>query len=99
MPIINLNKKTIFFLIIILWIGFSVIYIALDLWNDFKFQEINRAFESGRVETINQIIQQTVNRRCEPVRIFNEETEVNLIDMACVQQEQLLETESPQIPE
>ena len=88
---IKLNKKTILSILVILWIGFSVIYIGLDIWNDFKIQEISRAFESGRetgrVETINHIIQQTADQRCVPIRLFSEDREVNLIDIACLEEE------------
>ena len=82
---IKFNKKTILTILAILWFGFSVIYIGLDIWNDFKIQQISRAFEAGRVETINQIIQQAADQRCEPIRLFSEGREVNLIDIACLE--------------
>ena len=82
---IKLNKKTILSILIILWFGFSVIYIGLDIWNDFKIQQISRALEAGRVEIINHIIQHTIDPRCEPIRLFSEDREVNLIDVACLE--------------
>ena len=83
---INFNKKTIFIVLAILWFGFSSIYIGLDIWNNFKAQQLANAFETGRVETINQIMQRVTEARCQPIRLFNEEGEVSLIDIACLEQ-------------
>ena len=84
---ISLTKKTILFILTILWIGFSVIYIGLDVWNDFKAHQISRAFESGRAEAIREIIRQTTGERCEPVVLFSEGTEVRLINVDCLEKE------------
>ena len=81
----NFNKKIIFTILAILWLGFSITYIGADIWNDFKAQQLTHAFETGRVETINYIIQQTIDHRCEPIRLFSEDREVNLIDIACLE--------------
>ena len=89
----NLDKKIIVSILIGLWFIFSVGYIGWDLWDDFRVRQLTLAIEQSRVNTINQIIQQTV-QGCEPLRLFSEETEVNLINTTCLEQGQKVPVET-----
>ena len=84
---LELNKKIIIHLLIALWFVFSLGYIKWDLWDDFRIRRLTLALEQGQINAINQIIKQT-DTECEPLRLFSEETEVNLINVVCLEQDQ-----------
>jgi len=80
---ITLSKKTILHLFVFLWIVFSITYIAWDLWSDFKNIQILNAYERGRTDTINQLIQEA--EKCQPFPVFSAEKEIQLISMDCLE--------------
>ena len=53
---INFSKKTILYFLAFLWIIFSVVYIAWDIWSDFKSIQMFNAYEQGRIDTVNTLI-------------------------------------------
>lgn len=79
---IALSKKTIFHLFIFLWIVFSVVYIAWDLWSDFKNVQMFRAYEQGRADMVSALIQET--ERCEPVEVRGSEKQISVIGVHCL---------------
>lgn len=86
-----LEKKTIFFLLISLWLVFSFIYIALDVWDDFKDNQLLKAYEEGRTEVVGQIIENA--EECQSFSVYNNEKEVQLININCLDWEDTEESE------
>ena len=80
---ISLSKKTILYLFVLAWIVFSIIYIINDIWRDFKNVQMLNAYEQGRVETINQLIQEA--EKCQPFSIFSAEKQIQLINTDCLE--------------
>ena len=54
----TITKKLILNIVLVIWIIFSVIYIFYDVWSDFKLKALNQAYQQGRADTINALIQQ-----------------------------------------
>ena len=84
---ISLSKKTILYFIVFVWILFSMVYIINDIWSDFKNTRILNAYEQGRIETINQLVRETED--CQPVSIFNEEKQIQLINTDCLETQEI----------
>jgi len=80
----KINKLTITLIVLIVWAVVSVIYVANDYWKDFKMSQMQAAYSSGSTQTISQIVKKA--KTCEPINLYTEEKEVNLIDVACLQQ-------------
>lgn len=78
----TISKKLILNIIIIVWIVFSVVYIFYDFWSDFKLKELNQAYQQGRVDTINELIEQA--KKCEPIPIFSGEERIEVINVDCL---------------
>lgn len=78
-----LSKKTILHILVLLWIIFSVAYIIWDLWSDFKNVQILNAYEQGRIDIINTLMQEA--EKCEPIPIFSGEKEIQLVDIDCLE--------------
>ncbi len=77
-------KKIILYSIGALWIIFSVSYIVWDIWSDFRIHSINQAYQSGRTDTISQLINQAENEACQPFSVSDGERRVQLINVACL---------------
>ena len=75
------RPKTILYFLALLWIVFSIVYIVNDVWRDFKDVQLKQAYEQGRIDTINTLIQEA--EKCQPIPVFNQEKEVQLIKIGC----------------
>jgi hypothetical protein len=82
MAFLNFSAKKVAKFLIILWILFSLGYIVWDLGSDFKVRVVNRAYQAGRQDTINQLINQA--QACQPIQVFNQERQVTLINQECL---------------
>jgi hypothetical protein len=79
-------KKFVVALLLVLWIAFSVFYIARDLWSDFKVAQINNALNQGYTTAVTQLYEQASNEECNPVKLTNgENEEIQLINVSCLQ--------------
>jgi len=78
----TITKKLILNLVLILWIIFSVIYILYDVWSDFKLKALNQAYQQGRADTINALIQQAGT--CDPIPVLSGEKRIEVINADCL---------------
>ena len=81
----DIIKKTILYSLVFLWVVFSIVYIANDIWSDYKNVQMTRVYEQGkeqgRTETITSLLREA--EKCEPVPIFIGEKETRLIKIGC----------------
>ena len=77
-----ITKKLILYIIVIVWIVFSVVYIFYDVWGDFKLRKLSQAYQQGSTDTITTLIQQA--KSCNPIPIFSGETRIEVINVDCV---------------
>lgn len=80
---INLSKKSILYFLALLWIFFSVAYIVWDVWSDFKNVQMLNAYEQGKIDIINALIQEA--EKCEPIPVFSGEKEIQLVNINCLE--------------
>lgn len=80
----KISSKTALKLAIILWMVFSIGYICWDVWNDFKVKSVSQAYQTGRNETVNQLISQAENKECQPFSVFTDQKQIQLINIVCL---------------
>lgn len=85
MPMI-ISKKTIFLTLISIWLLSTFVYIPLDLWNHFKNEQLARAYNLGRADTVNAAIEQAENDRCESFSISGNGKQAQVINIKCLKQ-------------
>ncbi len=78
---ISFTRKTILYVLVFLWMVFSVVYIANDVWSRYKKVQLVQAYEQGRTDIINQLIREA--EKCEPIPVFSEGKEINLLKIGC----------------
>lgn len=65
------------------------LYIANDIWNDFKDEQINTALQSGYEQgvaaTVNQTMTQAENKECKAFSIYTKDKSVEVINTKCLQ--------------
>lgn len=81
----QITKQSIKHIAIGLYVVVSLSYIGLVQWTNFKIQYSERAFQSGQADAIAQLINQAENSECQPFSVYNQQTNVELINMTCVQ--------------
>ena len=84
MQIVFTKTITVIF-VLIFWTLFSAAYIMNDLWRDFKLTQLTVAYNQGRAETIQHLIQEA--SKCQPFNIYHEEQKVDLIAVQCLEQD------------
>ena len=78
---INFNKKTILCLILFLWVVFSVVYIINDIWSNYRDVQLVAAYNQGKTDTINTLIQEA--EKCQSFSVFSGEKEIQLMKFGC----------------
>ena len=79
----NMNKQNLFVGVVIIWIIFSAGYIIRDQWQSFKVEQLGQAYQQGIADSVNQLM--TEAEKCEPVNVFNQEKEIQVISVECLQ--------------
>jgi hypothetical protein len=74
----NIQKFLIFFLILILFLSFS-----LNLWNLFEKLR-DKYIKVGFSLAVENILKQAENSTCTPFEVYKEEKKVNLINIDCL---------------
>lgn len=86
----GINKKYVIASAAAIWILFSLAYIAFDIWDDFKKEQLSIAFQSGYQQgvsdAVSQALSQAENEKCEPFSIYNKEKRADVINTACLKQ-------------
>lgn len=96
----TVNRTLILKLSLIIWIIFSCTYIAHDLWQNFYVSQMQKAYQqgqsSGETQTILKILD--VAETCQPVNLFAEERQIDLIGVNCLSSLEYSKTKTPQTP-
>lgn len=66
-----------------MWIVFSSGYILHDQWKKFQSIKLTEAYQAGVSNSVQSLIDQS--KKCEPIKVFKDEEEVNLIAIECLQ--------------
>lgn len=88
-----INKSEIIRTLLVVWILATTSYVAYDLWNDYKIKGIEEAYRVGASDIVNGIFQETEKMGCQPFKVFDKEKEVELINAACISQQDIKEGE------
>ncbi len=87
--------------IIVLLLGLLIVYVVYTVCNIRKADVVQQAIQQARIEIAlkmmrsmgeakaterNHIISQVISAQCQPVRLFTEDWEINIIEAECVQQ-------------
>ncbi|MFA6096470.1 MAG: hypothetical protein WC788_02475 [Candidatus Paceibacterota bacterium] len=87
----KIDKKAVSLVAVSFWILFSVVYVAIDIWDDFKKEQLSAALQSGyqqgKTDMINAAISQAKNEKCDPFSIYNDKEQVQLISVSCLKQD------------
>ncbi len=54
------------------------------MWSDFQVGFLNQAYQAGRTDTVNQLMTQAENTSCQPFSVFNDDKQVQVINVACL---------------
>lgn len=89
---LKINKKSVFLLLIFIWIAFSLWYIANDQWQDFKMKENQQAYQLGRSDTVKAVIDEV--SKCQQLPLTIDDKKATIISVECLQQKN--PTQTPQ---
>ena len=95
MNFINMSlKKITIFILLLLWIIFSIAYIILDQIGDFKVRQLAQAYDSGyeqgTVDAGQAILQQATT--CSPFSVTLDGQKVELINTSCLSDDTIPES-------
>lgn len=68
------------------WVIFSFVYIAYNMFENFKNGVLQNAYIAGQNETVAKLIDQASNKECKPFNVYAGDKKVDLINVACLQQ-------------
>jgi len=79
------KKENIIQTLLIVWATVSIIYIGYITWTDYKVKGITQAYQAGKADTVNGIIKQSEDAKCQAFTIFNGDMKVELVATNCLQ--------------
>lgn len=79
----TISKKQIVHVIAIVWVIFSLIYVCYDIWSDFKAEQLNNAYQQGRIDTVNALITQA--QACNAIPVSSATTTISVVNVDCLQ--------------
>lgn len=80
----KLDKRTIWTIVLAIYVLASAIFIVYVLYQNFKIQYSENAYNSGQQATIQQIITQAKDESCAPFYVYTTTEKVQLISTACL---------------
>lgn len=72
--------------VLIVWLVIASGYVVFSMWNDFKFNFQQKVYQTGVSDTVNNLIKQATDEKCQPFEVYNGEKKVQLISISCLQQ-------------
>jgi hypothetical protein len=89
------NKKpiaTISIAILIVWIIFSVVYMANDQWSDFQLVKMQQAYKSGIDDSVRTVIEEA--DKCSMVPLYDGNQKIDVVSVKCLSQQVAENTET-----
>ncbi len=80
----KLDKKTVWVLILAVYVLASAIFIIYVFYQNFKVNYIEKSYADGQSATIQQIITQAQDETCQPFYVYTTSERVQLINTACL---------------
>jgi len=87
------KKPSISRIILIVWIIFSVCYVAWGEWNRFKMYVMQRSYQQGVADAVSQVITQAKTCKAFPVNIGD--NKATLVSVDCLKQPEQPKAEQP----
>jgi hypothetical protein len=88
------RRNEIFKTIVIIWIVAATGYVVFDLWSDYKVKGIQAAYQTGKNETIQQLIDEVKKNGCQPLGITKDQQTLQVINADCLGQPALTPSDS-----
>ncbi len=84
----------------LLWayVTLSAAFIVYTMAIDFRDGLLKKAYEAGKTDTVNALIANADNGKCETVNVYSGEKKVDLVNVACLNSASTNEKPSP-LPE
>jgi hypothetical protein len=81
-----MNKVPAKKIILIVWVVFSILYVAYNEWNRFSTYVMQRSYEQGITDAVSQVIQQSQACKAFPVNVG--QNKATLLNVDCLKQAQ-----------
>lgn len=79
-----LYKKHLVRILLVIWVVFSLSYIAYDQWILFKNNALQKAYMAGQADFVQGFITEAKKDTCDVVTVFSEDEEVSVINVECL---------------
>ncbi|KKR17954.1 MAG: hypothetical protein UT48_C0045G0003 [Parcubacteria group bacterium GW2011_GWE2_39_37] len=79
------KKQIILKSFLIFWLVIATGYIIFDLYSRYQVSLLRQAYNAGLTDTINNVIRQAEESKCQPFDAYSGEKKVSLIDVKCLQ--------------
>jgi hypothetical protein len=76
-------KNKIIFAVVLVWMVFSISYIAYDVWSDFKASQMVAAYNQGKADTISALISAAENS-CDVIPVSSASKQIGVVNSSCV---------------
>lgn len=93
---LTINKQDILKTVMIIWFVATTGYVIFDLYNGYKIQGIQKAYQTGYAKSVDDLIAQTEKSGCQAFEVKKDDKKISLVSGQCLQQPG--QQEQPQQP-
>lgn len=72
------------YILVFIWIAFTLAYIPWSIWHNYKKVQLAEAYNQGVLDLVNQLFLEA--EKCQPIPITDGIRELQLIDIACLEE-------------
>lgn len=80
------DHKSIIRIGIAVWLLLSTFYVANDVWSEFKEGQLQAAYQQGVADSVISLMKESA--KCEPITVFAQDQQVQLIPVECLQSQE-----------
>lgn len=79
-----MEKQKIVIIILALIVLFFLIYTAMNVFNSYTNSIFDMSYSKGYIDAVNDVIKSAEDEGCEVFSVYNNDKEVNLINIDCL---------------
>ena len=88
-----LNKLPLKKIILIVWVAFSILYVAYNEYNRFSMFVMQRSYQQGMADAVGKIIDESKTCKALPINVGD--SKANLINVDCLKQQAQPKVDAP----
>jgi hypothetical protein len=96
---LTISRQDVLKTLVIIWFVGTTGYVIYDTYIGYKVRGMQTAYNAGYGKSVDDLIKKSTDSKCQPFEVQKDGTKLQLIDVACLQQQNQATKDQAQAPE